>query len=54
LKIFYNIDKAEQMRRIYERNGAKAAKIFESKWIPLEEKYIRSFKTDSRADLILN
>ena len=54
LKIFYDIDKEEQMRRIYERNGAKAAKVFETKWIPLEEKYIRTFNIDRRADLILN
>ena len=53
LKIFYDIDPAEQMRRINNRNGAQAAKAFQSKWIPLEEKYIRTFSVDKNADLII-
>lgn len=53
LKIFYDIDPAEQMRRINNRNGAHAAKAFQSKWIPLEEKYIRTFSVDKNADLII-
>lgn len=53
LAIFYDIDPQEQIRRIYERNGSTAAKIFQNKWIPLEEKYIRTFNIRKRADLIL-
>lgn len=53
LTVFYDISPEEQMRRIYERNGAKAAKTFQNKWIPLEENYIRSFNIKNKADLIL-
>ena len=53
LKIFYDITPAEQMRRINERNGSKAAQMFKSKWIPLEEKYIGTFGVDKKADLII-
>ena len=54
LTVFYDISPEEQMRRIYERNGAKAAKTFQNKWIPLEENYIRSFNIKGKADLILH
>lgn len=53
LKIFYDISPDEQMRRIYERNGAKNARIFQTRWIPLEEKYIENFNIRKKADLIL-
>lgn len=53
IKIFFDISKEEQMRRIYNRNGAQAARIFQTKWIPLEENYIRTFRIDRKADLIL-
>lgn len=53
LTIFYNITPQEQRRRIFDRNGPQAAKMFQNKWIPLEEKYIDEFEIDSKADLIL-
>lgn len=53
LKVFYDIAPEEQMRRINDRNGAKAAQMFKTKWIPLEEKYIRTFEVDKKADLII-
>lgn len=53
LKIFYDISPDEQMRRIYERNGAKNARIFQTRWIPLEEKYIENFNIRKKADLVL-
>ncbi len=53
LTVFYDISEKEQMRRIFERNGAAAAKIFQNRWIPLEENYIRTFGIDKKADLVL-
>ena len=53
LKIFYDILPEEQLRRIYERNGTKAARMFQNRWIPLENKYIRHFDIMSGADLII-
>lgn len=53
LKIFFDIDPAEQMKRIKFRNGEKMAKIFAARWIPLEENYIKKLNIQSQADLIL-
>lgn len=41
--IFMDIDKETQMDRITKRNGASAAAIFENKWIPLEELYLKAY-----------
>ena len=53
LKIFYNIDPEEQIRRIRLRNGERGLRMFRTRWIPLEEKYIVQCGPDRRADLIL-
>lgn len=50
LRIFLTVDKTEQMRRIHERNGAVQGKLFESKWIPLEELYFSQFHIEERCD----
>ncbi len=50
LKIFLTVEKDEQMRRIVERNG-DYAKVFEKKWIPLEESYFSAFAVQEEADL---
>ena len=51
LKIFLTVDKEEQMKRLIERNG-DYAKVFEAKWIPLEEKYFSAFAVESLADFV--
>ena len=53
LKVFFDISPAEQMKRIRNRNGERAAKVFASRWIPMEEKYIRSFNITRQADIII-
>ena len=53
LKIFFDIAPEEQMKRIRQRNGEQKAKIFASRWIPMEENYIRRTGVIKRADLIL-
>ncbi len=51
LKIFLSIDEKEQMLRIIKRNGSEKAKIFKSKWIPLEEAYFLAHNIEKKADL---
>ena len=53
LKLFFDISPEKQMERIRQRNGEQKAGIFASRWIPLEENYIRSARPDKRADIIL-
>ena len=39
LSIFLSCSALEQKRRIFERNGEENFKIFQDKWIPLENEY---------------
>lgn len=42
-----------QLQRICKRNGSEMAKIFETKWIPLEECYFETYNIAKKADLCL-
>lgn len=53
LRLFLTVDPAEQMRRITLRNGAYA-KVFQERWIPLEESYFSAFDLENRCDLLLH
>ncbi len=53
LKLFFDIDPEEQMKRIRHRNGEKQAAVFASRWIPLEENYINRTGVIRKVDLIL-
>ena len=53
LKVFYDIAPEEQLRRIRARNGEAGARMFQTRWIPLEENYIRAYDIPERADLVL-
>lgn len=50
---FSDVNAEEQMERIYKRNGEKMAKMFQKRWIPLEERYFREYKIPLNVDLIL-
>lgn len=50
LHIFLTISSAEQRRRIQCRNGEAALKIFQNKWIPLEERYFEAFQIEQRCE----
>ena len=50
LRIFLSVPHGEQMRRIRLRGGESAAKIFEAKWIPLEEKYFAELGIEGLCD----
>ena len=52
--IFLDIDEENQIRRIEERSGKEKAEVFRSRWIPLEEQYIKAFSIMEKADLILS
>lgn len=53
LHIFMDIDKETQTERILKRNGAKMAKVFEEKWIPLEESYFEEYSIEEKCEMSL-
>ena len=52
LKIFMDIADDFQKERIINRNGAERYKMFEQKWIPMENKYFESFQVKQTCDEI--
>jgi len=53
LRVFYRIDPALQAARILARNGAEALKVFQSRWIPLENRYFDELDILSLCDFII-
>ncbi|MBQ4557390.1 MAG: hypothetical protein IJA60_07080 [Clostridia bacterium] len=53
LKVFFDIDAEEQMRRIIARNGEEMAEMFRTRWIPLEEEYYIAHNIKEKADIIV-
>jgi uridine kinase len=53
LRLFADIAPDEQLQRITIRNGAEQAEIFASKWIPLEEAYLKTFGIKENAHQII-
>lgn len=51
MRIFLDVDGAEQMRRIELRNGRENAVNFKEKWIPLEERYFVAYPIEAQSDL---
>ena len=54
LKIFMDVDSKDQLDRIEKRNGPEKRKVFEARWIPLEETYFSHYQISDCADLIIN
>ena len=54
MRIFVYAEKKIRLERIKIRNGAEALKIFENKWIPMEEMYFNAFDIKNRCDLIID
>lgn len=54
LKIFLSTDPETQLSRIRIRDGEEYAKVFEEKWIPLENKYFEAFLVKKQCDLVFN
>ena len=53
LKVFFDIAPETQLRRIRKRNGVRMAENFAKRWIPMEEKYIKTFNIKGKANIIL-
>jgi len=53
LKVFIDIDKEEQIKRILSRSGAKMLKRFQTEWIPLEDKYFNDFNIRESVSLFI-
>ena len=51
LRIFLDVAPDEQKRRILRREGAEKAEMFQTRWIPLEERYIETFHADETCDI---
>ncbi len=53
LRIFCRTDEKTQIERIRKRNGEDALKIFEQKWIPLENSYFNFYNVADTCQIIL-
>lgn len=53
-RIFLTINPAKQKERILKRNGPEVWKMFESRWIPLEEHYFQAHDFSHEADYVLD
>lgn len=53
LKLLLKIDKAEQLKRLKERNSQESQTQFINKWIPIEENYHTKTKPEAICDLII-
>ncbi|MCL2222851.1 MAG: hypothetical protein FWC20_10930 [Oscillospiraceae bacterium] len=52
IRVFLDIGKEEQMRRIVKRNGEEWAKDFRDRWIPLEELYFAAHNVHEICDYV--
>ena len=52
LHIYLTISPEMQKERIVKRNGEEGYKIFESKWIPAEEKYFNEQGIENKCELV--
>ena len=52
LKIFVDIECDEQLKRLAKRNE-KTVKMFESMWIPFENKYFNEYKIKDLSDIVI-
>jgi uridine kinase len=54
LKVFCRIDPQLQLQRILKRNGKAALKTFETRWIPLENKYFEALDILTQCDIVID
>jgi uridine kinase len=54
LKVFCRIAPELQLSRIRARNGAAALKMFQSRWIPLENNYFQALDVLSQCDIVID
>lgn len=52
IRLFLDVDKKEQARRIKCRNGEENLPVFLEHWIPLEEQYFSAYHIRERCDYV--
>ena len=52
-KVFSDIAHDLQMKRLKQRNGSQILEVYESKWVPFEEKYFEAYKIKENACLVV-
>lgn len=53
IRIFMDVDPAEQRRKILSRNGPDMLPRFVSEWIPMEELYFKTFQIKEKCSICL-
>lgn len=53
LRVFSDISSSKQIKRIQKREDKKSAEMYLSRWIPMEETYLKSYAINEKADLVL-
>ena len=53
VKIYLEISKEEQKKRITARDGEAIWPMFEDKWIPMENRYFEEYKIKEKSDYII-
>lgn len=53
LKVFMKTGRATQIERILQRNGPEKVRLFEEKWIPMENAYFTEYDVENAADVVL-
>lgn len=51
--VFSQVDKKTQKERILKRNGADMAKMFFTRWIPMEEEYFKAYNIKENSDVVI-
>jgi uridine kinase len=53
ISVFLSLDKAEQLRRLTERNP-NLLERFVNEWIPMEDKYFKHFRIPEKCDFVFD
>ncbi len=53
IKVFVNINKDEQIKRIKKRDGEVLLQRFISEWIPKEEEYFKAYNILDKVDILI-
>lgn len=54
LNIFVTCDREEQYARILKRNGDQGLKMFQERWIPMEDRYFQAYGVKALCDIVLD
>ena len=54
LRAFSDVEPGTQRRRILARNGEEGLRNFETRWIPLEERYFEACRVREQARVVLD